>query len=221
MCRVSFIFFSLSYLGISVSVKAILNGFYMLFSFDNNLFPSCVYQCEMTHGIGHWRGVPHFEIMKYLTKDAPFTYVKAVDSIVSMGYMGSCLLYMQLCLRIFCSVLAACLTLAIYPKPVHANQRDIGFVDRFNPTQNTPSSPLYCPMLRCLSVPVQLFSGDYWLEMLLFLRRMDFLGRAWIFLNIHGDLAVQYRSKSQDGLPSMQNQEFASGNFFLSSDRFH
>lgn len=62
-----FYFFSLSYFGISISVKAILNGFYMLFSFDNNLFPSCVYQCEVTHGIAHSRGVPHlFEIMKYL-----------------------------------------------------------------------------------------------------------------------------------------------------------
>jgi hypothetical protein len=75
--------------------------------------------------------------------------------------MGSCLLYMQLCLRIFCSVLAACLTLAMYPKPVGMQIRGIlVFVDRFNPTQNTPSSPLYFPMLRCLSVPVQLFSGD-------------------------------------------------------------
>jgi hypothetical protein len=57
---------------------------------------SCMYQCEVTQGLANSR-VPHlFEIMKSRTKDAPFTYVKAVDSIVSMGYVGSCLLYMQL-----------------------------------------------------------------------------------------------------------------------------
>jgi hypothetical protein len=61
---------------------------------------SCVYQCEVTHGLAHSR-VPHlFEIMKSRTEDAPFTYVKAVDSIVSMGYMGSCPLCMRPSLRI-------------------------------------------------------------------------------------------------------------------------
>lgn len=86
--------------------------------------------------------------------------MKVIVSTVSMGYMGSCLLYMKLCLRIFCSVRAACLTLAIYPKPVACKSEGYRFVDRFNPTQNTPSSPSYCQMLRCLSMPVQLFSGD-------------------------------------------------------------
>lgn len=35
-----------------------------------------------------------------------------------------------------------------------------------------------------------------------------------ISFNIHGGMAVQYCSKSQDGLPSMQNQELTSGHFF-------